>query len=158
MTMDMIPKMAGGDSSVIRGNFVVLRADSLRLLLPQADVRSTEYIEGAPCASAVGGVFTPVDDADSTQTVFALSEEMVPLAEFPAGRFLRTKLATEAEEVSFAWDEVRVLIDAEFEQRPLPSVMRVSDALVDSYVDLDGDLVFCMSADRLISRAVSCLG
>jgi hypothetical protein len=152
--MDTIPKLAGGESSKLRGNFVVLRADSLRLLLPQEDVSSTDYIEGAPLATSITGIFSSAAEADSSRKVLALSGQMTPLATFPGDRFLRTQLADESD-VSFAWNEVRVLIGAEFERQALPEVMRGVDAPVDSYVELDGELVFCTSSQRLVSYAIS---
>ena len=41
----------------LRGNFVLLRADTLRLLLPQHEVGAAEYIEGAPGPGSAGGLF-----------------------------------------------------------------------------------------------------
>ena len=56
--MSDIPLLRGAASSKMRGNFVLLRADALRLLLPQQDVSSTEYIDSAPIGTSAAGVFS----------------------------------------------------------------------------------------------------
>jgi len=154
MIMSDIPLLRGAATSKMRGNFVLLRADSLRLLLPQQDVSSTEYIDSAPASTSEAGIFS-YSEADTTRKVVALSDQMYALARFPADRFLLTQLAKDGQALSFAWNEVRVLIDAELEQHSLPTVMQGPDALVDSYLELDGELVFCMSAQRLVSYAIT---
>jgi hypothetical protein len=153
--MSDIPLLRGAASSKMRGNFVLLRADSLRLLLPQQDVSSTEYIDSAPLSTAEAGIFSYSEADNTTRKVVALSDQMYALARFPADRFLLTQLAKDGQALSFAWNEVRVLIDAELEQHSLPAVMQGPDALVDSYLELDGELVFCMSAQRLVSYAIT---
>jgi hypothetical protein len=153
--MSDIPLLRGAASSKMRGNFVLLRADSLRLLLPQADINSTEYIDSAPVGTAEAGIFSYSEADNAARKVVALSDQMYALAKFPADRFLLTQLAKDGQVLSFAWNEVRVLIDAEVEQHSLPAVMQGPDALVDSYLELDGELVFCMSAQRLVSYAMT---
>ena len=153
--MSDIPLLRGAASSKMRGNFVLLRADSLRLLLPQQDVNSTEYIDSAPLGTPEAGIFSYSETDNTTRKVVALSDQMYALARFPADRFLLTQLAKDGQALSFAWNEVRVLIDAELEQHSLPAVMQGPDALVDSYLELDGELVFCMSAQRLVSYAIT---
>jgi hypothetical protein len=155
--MNAIPMSRGAASSRMRGNFVLLRADSLRLLLPQQDVSSTEYIESTPISTPQPGIFSSKEDVNSGHRVLALSDQMHALATFPNDRFLLTQLANDQDDFSFAWNEVRVLIDAELEQYALPAVMQGPDALIDSYIELDGELVFCLSAQRLVSHAVNSL-
>jgi hypothetical protein len=156
--MKTIPLLNGAASARMRGNFVLLRADSLRLLLPQQDMSSTEYIDSTPLATAEPGIFTYAEAGSTPRKVVALSEEMQALAKFPADRFLLTQLADDQTALSFAWNEVRVLIDAELEQHALPAVMQGPGALIDSYVELDGEPVFCMSAPRVVSQTVASQG
>jgi hypothetical protein len=129
----------------------------MRLLLPQQYVISTEYIESTPDATTDAGIFSCADGDKQRRMVIALSDQMKVLTSFPAGRFLLTQLSIEHNEQTFAWSEVRVLIDAEMESHALPAVMQGPGTLVDTYVELDGELVFCVDAQRLLSRTMDCL-
>lgn len=139
----------------IRGDFVVLRADALRLLLPQRDVAGTEYIEQAPVATDQAGRFVFHDDSGTPRPLWALSEQLRPLERFPADRFVLTRLSGAGPAVSLAWNEVRVLIDTELEFHALPAVMQGAGGLVDAYVELDGELAFCTSARQVLPEALA---
>jgi len=106
---------AGGNVlQPLHGNFVMLRAGTLRLLLRQEEVGAAEHVELA------------------TQ-----------------GRFMRTRLHTDGGELSLEWDEARVLIDARLELTPLPQVMRLPQATIAGYVELDGELALFTSVRHL---------
>jgi len=139
----------------MRGDFVLLRADALRLLLPQRDVATTEYIEQAPVPTGEAGRFTLPDASGTPQPVLALSEHMRPLDRFPADRFLLTRLSGEGPAVSLAWNEVRVLIDTQLEFHALPAVMQGEGDLIDAYVELDGELAFCTTARRVLPEVLA---
>jgi len=139
----------------IRGDFVLLRADALRLLLPQREVATTEYLEQVPVSTSEAGRFTLSDANGTLQPVWALSEHMRPLHRFPADRFLLTRLSGGSPAVSLAWNEVRVLIDTELEFHALPAVMQGAGDLIDAYVELDGALAFCTTAQRLLPAALA---
>lgn len=139
----------------MRGDFVLLRADALRLLLPQREVAATEYIEQTPVPAGEAGLFTLHDAHGASQSVVALSEHMRPLDHFPAERFLLTRLSGEGPNLSLAWNEVRVLIDTELEFHALPPVMLGEGDLIDAYVELDGELAFCTTARRLLPEALA---
>jgi hypothetical protein len=156
--MSDIPLLRGAASSKMRGNFVLLRADTLRLLLPQKDISSTEYIETTPSDTAAAGIFSYGEADNAARNVVALSDQMHALAAFPGDRFLLTQLADDQNELSFAWNEVRVLIDTELEQHALPIVMQGPNAMIDSYLELDGELVFCISAQHLVSQVLHSQG
>jgi hypothetical protein len=156
--MITIPLLKGAATSRMRGNFVLLRADSLRVLLPQQDLSSTEYIDSAPSDTSEPCIFSYSEAGSEPRKVVAVSGQMQPLERFPGDRFLLTQLVDEEHTLSFAWNEMRVLIDVELEQHALPAVMQGSGALIDSYVELDGELVFCMSAQRMISQALATRG
>lgn len=138
------------DTSPARGNFVVLRAGALRLLLPHDDVGAAEYLGGAPVGPAQAGVFE-FEVLGERRAVVALSERLRPLERFPAGRFVLARL--HGGEASFAWDEVRVLIDAEVDPRPLPPAMHRAGGPVDGYVQLGGELLLCATASRVLAYA-----
>lgn len=137
-----------------RGNFVMLRAGGLRLLLPHEDVGAAEYIEGLPATTAQPGRFEH-EVLGERRVIVALSEQLRALEAFPAGRFVLTRLHAGASELSLAWDEVRVLIDAVLEPLPLPPAMRSPQGPIDGYVRLDGKLLLCATASRVLAYAVT---
>lgn len=138
------------DTSPGRGNFVVLRAGALRLLLPHEDVAAAEYLGEAQVGPAQTGIFE-LEVLGERRRVVALSEQLRPLERFPAGRFVLARL--HGGEDSFAWDEVRVLIDAAVEPRPLPPAMRSAGGPIDGYVQLGGELLLCATAPRVLAYA-----
>lgn len=138
---------------VLRGNFVLLKADSLQLLLPQPDVGATEYLSAAPRESDRTGLFD-LDAAPGAapRRVAALSSKMSPLPQFPAGRFLLTPFAA-LDDVLLCWSEVKVLIDAELQPQSLPPVMVPPGALLTKFVEIDDELVFCCTGEQLVAHA-----
>jgi hypothetical protein len=133
----------------VRGDFVLLRADTLRLLLPQRDVKATEYRESLPAPGDQPGVFH-LESADGPRLpVAALSATMDLLREFPQNRFLLTRMEGDERGLALAWNDVRVLINAALDLYPLPAILQGKPGLVDAYVELDGELAFCTTARRV---------
>ncbi|MDP3760580.1 MAG: hypothetical protein Q8R01_08725 [Ramlibacter sp.] len=149
--------VASQRTTALRGNFVLLRADTLRLLLPQREVGAAEYIEGAPGPGSAGGLFE-FGAGDEALAVVALSGRMEPLAQWPQGRFVVTRLAAGDTGICFAWNETRVLIDAQLELRPLPAAMRVAGSPIEGYVEHEGELLFCTTARHVIEAAGAAAG
>jgi hypothetical protein len=141
----------------LNGNFVLLRADSLRLLLPQADVGAAEYVEHELRPSGEPGVYEH-GEGDDLRWVVALSSAMRPLSAFPADRFVLASLRTGDSALSFAWNEVQVLIDAQLERHELPAAMQTPGAPIDAYIERDGQVVLCASAESVVSYALGAAG
>lgn len=138
----------------MRGDFVLLRADSLRLLVPQRDVSSTEYIDQRPVATAEPGVFVLGDKPGGAQAVLALSAQMDLLGTFPPDRFVLTRFTGSRQETALAWTEVRVLIDTELEFHAMPAIMQGKVELIDAYVEIDRELAFCTTAQRMLPETL----
>jgi hypothetical protein len=138
----------------ISGDFVMLRADSLRLLLPRQEVGAAEYVEHEVRATARPGMFEH-GEGDALRWVVALSGRMRPLTRFPADRFVLASLEADGPALSFAWNEVQVLIDAEFERHELPMALRLPGAPIGSFVERDGELILCTSAERVLAYAIA---
>lgn len=147
------PAANGSGAASLRGNFVMLRADGLRLLLPQREVGAAEYMDGTLRPAGAGGFFEIGDG--QARAVVALSGRLRPLAQWPPGRFVLTQLESAAGRLSFAWNEARVLIDAQLELHPLPPVMRVPGAPIQGYVEHEGELVFCTTARAVVEAAMA---
>ena len=144
-------------SGRMSGNFVVLRADSLRLLLPQQEVGAAQYVEHELRPSVEPGLFE-YGQADAWRQVVALSGQMRPLPQFPADRFVLAALPAGEGALSFAWNEVKVLIDADLERHPLPALLQVPGAPIEAYVERDGELLLCTSAERVVAYATAAMG
>jgi hypothetical protein len=145
-----VPAAAGR----ISGNFVLLRAGSLRLLLPQQDVGAAQYVEHEVRATEQPGMYEH-GEGDDLRWVVALSDAMRPLTTFPTDRFVLASLQADGAALSFAWNEVQVLIDADFERHELPMALRVPGAPIDAYVERDGELVLCTTAERVLAYAAA---
>jgi hypothetical protein len=136
----------------LRGNFVLLRADTLRLLLPQADVGRATYLDAAPRPTELSGFFEHRGE-DGEQPVIALSAEMQPLVQFPADRFFVTAIATQAGEIGFGWSEVSVLLDATLQAEPVPAALLTEHTPLREFVEIDGRVVFCCDSARMADYA-----
>jgi hypothetical protein len=131
---------------------VLLRAGALRLLVPQQEVGAAEYIEGMPAPTPQRGCFEATLP-DGGRMVVALSELLRPLDDFPAGRFLLTRLQAPGSELCFAWDEVRVVAETGLERHPLPPALRTAQGPIDGYVQHGGEVLLCTTAQRLLAYA-----
>lgn len=140
--------------AVAAGSYVLLRAQELRLLLPQPDVGVAEYLEHEPVPTTEPGLFEYTNGLQG-RIVAALSPALRPLERFPRGRFVMTPLQTGAGELCLAWDEVRVLIDARLDARPLPPAMRTADGPIEGWCELDGQVLLCTTAPRLLAYALA---
>ena len=122
----------------MKGNFVLLRAGKLRLVVPQAQVGAAVYLDGEQDRAGFA----------------AVGDDLKMLPECPPGRFIAAPFEGEAEGISWCWDELRVLIDAEFDPIELPDSILAKGAPVDSYVDVDGEPAFVCDAARACRYAL----
>lgn len=150
----MTPTIASTASRELRGNFVLLRADTLRLLLPQTDVGAAAYLDQTPRATDMPGLFEHRGEAGG-QAVLALSAHMVPLAQYPQDRFFVTPIATPLGDIGFGWSEVTVLIDAQLQPQALPTALVAEHAPLKEFVEIDGHVVFCCDAEHVAEYALA---
>ena len=157
----------------LRGNFVLLRADGLQLLLPQQEVGAAQYLDARPRESSLpgwfeldGGLEGQVDrradgagdgGSDGVRHVAALSGQMGLLRRYPEGRFLLTSFEGQGD-LLMCWNSVKVLIDAELQPRPLPAVMLHEGSPLREYVEFGDELAFCCTAQRLLEHAMAAGG
>ena len=151
------PPAAPTTTRELRGNFVLLRADALRLLLPGHDVGAASHLASAPRSTDIAGFFEHGDEA-APQPVVALSSDMLPLAQFPADRFFVTAINTPLGEIGFGWSEVSVLLDAQLQAQPLPAALFTGQTALREFVEIDGRVVFCCDSTRMAEHAFADAG
>jgi hypothetical protein len=143
-----------GPRTALRGNYVLLSADTLRLLVPQNEVGAAEYLETLlESADEPGLLRRP--GAENTRRFAALSAKMTLLPRCPANRFIVTSLGLEDDELGWCWNELKVLIDVKLWPQPLPAVLRAPYTPVEQYVELAGEIAYLCSARRLRAFALS---
>jgi hypothetical protein len=139
----------------LTGHQVMLRSGGLRLLLPQASVASAEYREGEVVRCAQPGMFD-CKFAGATRRVIAPSDRLVPLARFPATRFVLTRFADDADDMPWlAWDEVRIFINPAFRRRPLPEALQAPGMPANGYVEAGRDVFLCGDASAVASYLIA---
>ncbi|MEJ6023931.1 hypothetical protein [Ramlibacter sp. PS4R-6] len=122
----------------MKGNFVLLRAGQLRLVVPQDDMGVARYI-----------------DAGEGDDCFALSDTMKLLPHRPPGRFIAAEFNGEHAGAPWCWDELRVLIDVELHAIPVPRALVSGNTPVKAYVEVDGELAFLCDAASLCGYALA---
>ena len=136
--------------SLSNGAYVLVCADALRLVLPQRDLGESIYLESDPNPTDEPGVFETTTHGGQSICVMALSENLMPLDSFPSSRFVLTRLAA-PQPLLLAWSEVRVLMDATLERKPLPPILCNPAIEFEAYTQVDNDqLAFCMNATQLL--------
>lgn len=136
-----------------RGNYVLLTAGTLHLILPQHEVGAAEYLEGELEASDKPGLLK-LSGEESTRRFVALSTQMTLLPHCPPERFVVVSLGDDNDDLSWCWDELLVMINVEFPLHPLPSVLLAPDTPVNQYVEFEGKLAYPCSAHQLCAFAL----
>lgn len=139
----------------LTGNYVLLRADETRLLLPQTDVGQAEYLthesQLLPLEGSEG-VFYLENHTD--HFFVALSAHLKPQYTPPQNHFIATYLANTDEELRWCWHEVKILHDLQLAAHPLPEVVLVENSPVTHYVELEGSLAYPCTAEKLLAFAL----
>jgi hypothetical protein len=151
------PSAAAQASPALPGNYVLLRADALQLLLPQHEIGAVWYLTEAPQASATPGVFSQ-DGRSGERRLLALSAQMQPLVRYPEERYLVTTIATPQGEVDFAWDEMSVLTDPQLRPQPIPAALLLAHSPLQEFVEIGDRTAFCCDATRLADHVLPAKG
>ena len=140
-------------SGPIRGNYVLLRADGLRLVLPQRDIRSTDYMMSRPVRMDGENGLLHVPGSTDAAVYVAVSAGMQLLEECPADRFISTVL--QGLDVHWCWSDVRVLLNAELHPLPLPVSLIAPGTPVREVVAVGGEWAYMCSAETLQQFALT---
>ena len=138
----------------LRGNFVLLKAERLQLLMTEDDGGAAEYLDAVPRDSGQPGLFEldSKEQGGATRFLAALSTQMNLLPRYPQGRFLLTSFEAQGG-MLMCWNEVKVLIDAELQPQRLPQGVLPPGAPLREYVEFGDELAFCCTAERLLEHA-----
>ncbi len=138
--------------ATLRGDYVLLTADTLHLLLPRHEVGAAEYLEARLDAGEEPGLLR--SQGGGTRVFAALSAEMTLLPHCPPERFLVATLGERGDDLGWCWNELKILIGVELRPQPLPPVLLAPETPVSQYVEVDGKLAYLCSADRVRSFAL----
>lgn len=139
----------------MRGNFVLLIADTMRLLLPQHEVGAAEYLDG-PLEPAEQPGLLKLQGKTSQKRFAALSTRMTLLPNCPPDRFVVVSLGNDA--LGWCWNGLQVLHNAVLQPRTLPPVLQAPGAPVSHYVEIDGKPAYCCNAHQVRLFALASKG
>lgn len=139
---------------VARGNYVLLTADTLLLLLPQDEVGTAEYLDGELEAGEEPGLLK-LKGTDNPRRFAALSAHMTLLPDRQPGRFLVATLGDGTDDLGWCWNELKILLDVKLAIHPLPAVLLTPTTPVDRYVEIEGKLAYLCSARQVKSFALT---
>lgn len=131
-----------------RGNYVLLSADTLHILLPQHEVGAVTYLEAKLTASDVPGVLQLAEE-NNLHRFAALSKRMTLLSENPPNRFLIASLQGDDANFAWCWNDLKVLTDVELQLHPIPPVLLSASTPVKYYVELKDTLAYLCSSAQL---------
>ncbi|MDO5653758.1 MAG: hypothetical protein Q4G39_06610 [Brachymonas sp.] len=137
----------------LQGNFILLRADKLRLLLPQEGIQSTDYLQGRPELIEGETGLLHIPDSEDGAVYVAVGSDMHLLDMCPADRFVTTSM--HGLDVRWCWSEVRVLMQANLYCEALPAVLLSPHTPVREIVAVGNDWAYLCSAEGLQQFALS---
>ena len=138
----------------VRGNYVLLRADTLRLLLPQSDIQSTNYMQTRPEPIDGESGLLHMPGSDDGAVYVALSSDMRLLDACPSDRFVSTRLQGDVD-VQWCWSEVRVLMDTQLSYEAVPPVLLAPHTPVHEMAAVGDEWAYLCSAEVLQQFALS---
>ena len=138
----------------VRGNYVLLRADTLRLLLPQTDIQSTNYMQTRPEPIEGERGLLHMPGSDDGAVYVALSSDMRLLGTCPSDRFVSTRLQGDVD-VQWCWSEVRVLMDAQLSCETVPPVLLAPHTPVREMAAVGDEWAYLCPAEVLQQFALS---
>lgn len=139
----------------VRGSYVLLRADTLRLLVPQTEIKNTDYLQTRPVSIEGEQGLLHIPGSTDGAVYVAVSAGMRLLNECPADRFVSTSMQNGLD-VHWCWSDVRILVDADLRVEALPPVMLAPYTPVREMAFIDGnEWAYMCSAEMLQQFALS---
>jgi hypothetical protein len=141
----------------LAGNFVLVRVDTVMLLVPLEGLGAAFYLDQEPVRTEVPGLFS-LGEGEQRRLVVAPSGGLRPLSQYPSDRFVMTPVPFDGNEIFIAWSDVKVLIGTRLQLRPLPPLLADPDGPFDGYVLFDGRPAFHSTARQVVDFIFSGAG
>lgn len=143
-------------------DFVLLRADNVRLLVPQYQLGHTEYLTEklSICEGTDGmGLFCVMDNING-YIYMAISEQLRILTTPPIDRAVVTPIqASDGGQIRWCWNEVHSVKRQSIHLQPLLPCMITPHTPVTHFAELeDGHLAFLGDANSLLQYALAQAG
>ncbi len=138
----------------LQGDYVLLRADNLNLLVSQETLTDIHYLHdrrmiASQCITHPQQLMRIIADAESSQTptFTALSASLTLLPEIPQSRFVATEHSM-APGVQWCWNDVRLLNKVSLPLSSIPMLLKTDISPVQAVVTLDNaeHVFFCQFA------------
>lgn len=141
-------------SERLQGDYVLLRADSLRLLVPQSNLTNIIHLQDR-LTVAEQCIKDPkqllIQQSDQEQQLLALSEDLTLLSAVPKNRFVMTQ-HTQTATIHWCWTEVQLFNHLDMKCEQLPPIVRTDITPIDAIVTLaDGKQAFVCQFDNLLN-------
>ncbi len=139
----------------LRGDYALLRADSLRLLILQENIISIKHLKdknvaNLHCLSNSGQLLSAMNNNDNQQLVFiALSDKLALTDSIPRNRYVVTTHKNTAN-IRWCWSEVLLLNDVDLLLTPMPALLCSALTPINAIVTLaDGKQAFVCDFEHL---------
>lgn len=146
------------NSERLQGDYVLLRADTVRLLLPQTQLLDIVHLQNrattsAHCITQPAELITVADGVEASTQHFqyaTLSDELALLPDVPVNRFVVTT-HQQTGAVYWCWSEVQLLNNLSLMSQLLPPIVRTELTPFQGIVTLaDGKQAFTCSFDDVL--------
>ena len=142
-------------NDLLRGDHVLLRADTLALLVPHAQVGTLAHLAETPRPIGTRPGRFAATIAGAQRVCAALSPQLRLLSPWPHDRdvvapLLPSDAVDGSDPIAWCWNDVRVLPSLNVVRRTLPPALYWPGMPVEHYVVLDGAPVFVADARRVL--------
>ncbi len=140
----------------LRGDYVLLRTDSLYLLAPQKNMASIKHLKDKDtanlhCLSDSAQLLSAINDNDNQQPVFAaLSDKLALTNSIPRNRYVVTTHKKTAD-IRWCWSEVQLLSNVDMPLTPMPALLCLALTPISAIVTLaNGEQAFVCNFEHLL--------
>lgn len=127
-------------SQHIKGDYVLVRADALRLLFPLAEVVNTSYLEAGRYSLNSTEDLQALDDPNAKPVYMAISAKMELLPEISDKRFIMTRFVDA--NIFWCWNEMVILTDLNLPIQSIPANFLQAHTPLKDIVMIDDKPVF----------------
>lgn len=145
-----MPSQRAIPSKTLTGDYVLARFDDTSILLDQSCVSGVQVLDGPLASSEHPGLFEYAGE-DETIPAVAPTRQFALLPAVPESRRFLLVLSIDGASLGVACDAVQVLPACNFDNRPLPIIMRLQKSPVRYMVEVHEHLAFYCDAAHLFA-------